>query len=110
MTNVAGVNYPAAGQSGVCQNDFFFYDFYPNPVRNTLNFSMQFASRQTAPATLQIFNVFGTAVLFQLLNNLADFPTPPNSISVTGLESGVYVMLIQSKGVSRVSKFIKHTP
>ena len=110
MTNVAGVNSPAPGQTGVCPNDLFFYDFYPNPVRNTLNFNMQFTSLQTAPATLQIYNVYGNIVYSQLLNNLADIPTPPKSISLTGLESGGYVLLIQSKGVSKISKFIKHTP
>ena len=110
MTNVGGVNFPAPGQSGVCLNDLFFYDFYPNPIRNILNFNMQFASLQTAPANLQIYNVYGTIVYSQLLNNLADFPTPPNSINLTGIESGVYVLLIQSKGVSKISKFIKHTP
>ena len=110
MTNVGGVNYPAPGQSGVCPNDLFYYEFYPNPVRNTLNFNMQFTAQQTSPATLQIYNVFGTIVYTQLLNNLADFPTPPNSINITGLESGVYVLLVQSQGVNKVSKFIKHTP
>ena len=110
MTNVGGVNFPAPDQSGVCLNDLFFYDFYPNPIRNILNFNMQFASLQTAPANLQIYNVYGTIVYSQLLNNLTDFPTPPNSINLTGLESGVYVLLIQSRGVSKISKFIKHTP
>lgn len=110
MYNIGGVNYTNPNENGVCQNDFFYYFFSPNPIRNILNFNMQFASLQTAPANLQIYNVYGTIVYSQLLNNLADFPTPPNSINLTGLESGVYVLLIQSKGVSKISKFIKHTP
>lgn len=109
MTNVAGVNFPAADQNGVCRNDFFFYYFYPNPVIDRMNFVMQFASQETSPATMQIYDIYGNVVYFQLLNNILDFPTPPQTITFTNLETGVYVMVIQSRGVFKISKFIKQT-
>lgn len=109
MTNVAGVNYTAADQNGVCRNDFFFYYFYPNPVIDRMNFSMQFASQETSPATMQIYDIYGNVVYFQLLNSFSDFPTTPQTITFTNLETGLYLMVIQSRGVFKISKFIKQT-
>ena len=109
MTNIGGVNYTSADQNGVCRNDFFFYHFYPNPVVDRMNFSMQFASQEVAPASMQIYDIYGNAVYFQLLNNIQDFQTPPQSIFFTNLGTGIYIMVIQSRGVFKISKFIKQT-
>lgn len=109
MTNVAGVNYAASDQNGVCRNDFFFYHFYPNPVVDRMNFSMQYAPQEVSTATMQIYDIFGNVVYFQLLNSFSDFPTTPQSITFTNLETGLYIMVIQSRGVFKISKFMKHT-
>lgn len=108
MRNVAGVNFASADQNGVCRNDLYFYFTWPNPVRNTLNFNMQFTEGQSGPATLQIYTVYGNLAFSQAINNVGEFPQPTRSFDITGLKSGVYVIVIQSQGVFKVSKFVKH--
>ncbi len=109
MTNVGGVNYSSPDQNGVCRSDFFFFYYYPNPVFDRINLSMQFASQEISPATMLIYDVYGNVVYSMLLNNIQDFPTFPQTIYLNNLESGVYIMGIQSRDVSKMSKFIKHT-
>ncbi|PCJ65191.1 MAG: hypothetical protein COA58_10020 [Bacteroidetes bacterium] len=109
MTNVGGVNYPSPFENGVCQSDFFFYFFSPNPVIDRIDFSMQFADQKTTTASLQIYNIFGHLVFYRLLTNITSSPSFPQTIYFNDLQSGVYVMLVQAGGVYKHSKFIKHT-
>ncbi len=109
MTNIAGVNYPSAFENGVCRSDFFFFHFYPNPVVDRMNFNMQFAAQEVSPATMQIYNIDGDLVFMQLLQNFSDFATTPLTITFTNLETGLYILVVQSRGVFKISKFIKQT-
>ena len=108
MRNVAGVNFSSAEQNGVCQNDLYYYFTWPNPVRNNLNFNMQFAEGESGAATIQIFNIFGKLAFSQLITNVGEFNQPTRFFDLTGLESGVYVLVVQSQGIFKVSKFVKH--
>jgi hypothetical protein len=107
------LSYKAAGNntilySGVCQNDFFFYDFWPNLVHDQFNFYMQLAPQQTANATFTITDVFGNQVYNKLLNNLnGDFPYF-ETVYLVDIEPGVYFVTIQSQGIFKIRKFVKH--
>lgn len=109
MYNMGGVNFPSANENGVCRNDFFFYSFFPNPVYDRVDFSMQFADQQATVATLQIYNSQGHLVLSQLLNNITSSPSFPQTIYFNGLETGLYILVIQAGGVFKRTKFLKHT-
>ena len=106
MTNVAGVNYPSANDNGVCQNDFFFIFTSPNPVRNILRFDMQFADQQSGNGTFQVFNNQGNIVYSELLNSVTSFPFRKD-YDFTQLETGMYIIVVQAKGVYRTRKFLK---
>ena len=109
MHNIGGVNYTNPNENGVCQNDFFYYFFSPNPVYDRIDFSMQFADRQTTVATLQIYNSQGHLVLSQLLNNITSSSSFPQTIYFNGLETGLYILVVQANGVFKRTKFLKHT-
>lgn len=107
MTNAGGVNFPSQFQNGVCRNDFYFFNITPNPATEKLDFNMRFAEQEKAPATIQIINSFGNVMYSQLLNNIADFATPPQFISLNNLDTGVYLFVVQSQGVFKIKKFLK---
>ena len=107
------LSYNAAGNNqiqstGVCQNDFYFFDFWPSLVLDRVDIFMQFAPAQSSSATLQIIDTYGNQVYLQLLNNVSsDFPYI-ESLNLSYLQSGVYIFIIQSKGVYKRQKFVKH--
>ena len=104
--NAAGVNYIQS--SGVCSHEFFFFDFWPNLVTSRMDLYIQFAPQAAAPATLLVFDTFGNQVYFKLLNNMSsDFPYI-ESLTFAELKTGVYIIVIQSKGVTKRNKFVKH--
>lgn len=105
--NAAGVNW--IEYSGVCANDFYFFDFWPNLVTDRIDFHMQLAPNQTANGSIQIFNSFGNLVYNKLLNNIkADFPYQ-ETIYLGDLETGVYFIIVQANGVFKYQKFVKHS-
>ena len=62
--NRAGVN--RIEYSGVCQQDLFIFDFWPNPVVDVINFHMQLAAQQSGDASIQVVDIFGNVVYFKL--------------------------------------------
>jgi len=109
MYNIGGVNFTKPNENGVCQNDFFYYFFSPNPVYDRIDFSMQFAYQQTTVATLQVYNSQGNLVLSQLLSNITSSSSFPQTIYFNGLETGLYILVVQANGVFKRTKFLKHT-
>lgn len=107
MTNVAGVNNNQNTYNGVCQNELFFAFISPNPVRNILKLEMQLADQQTSNGTLQVYNNFGNIVYSELLNSISSIPFQ-RSYDFSYLQPGIYIMVIQVKGVYQIKKFIKH--
>ncbi len=104
--NQAGNNY--INQSGVCPNDFFYFDMYPTVMQDRISFFMQFSPFEATNATMQIFNNFGNEVFTKLLNNVsADYPYQ-ETFTFDSFEPGVYIVVIQAKGVFKVKKFLKH--
>ena len=103
--NQAGVN--MINQNGVCRNDLFYFDFWPNPVVDLMQFYLLVTPNEKIDASMQIVDVFGNQLYFRLLNNLSsDFPYI-ESISLPGLETGIYFMVVNAGGVSRIKKFVK---
>ncbi|MFY0644110.1 MAG: T9SS type A sorting domain-containing protein [Bacteroidia bacterium] len=103
--NQAGIN--TIVQNGVCPNDLFYIDFWPNPVVDLMQFYLQVSPNEDIDASIQIVDVFGNQLYFKLLNNLSsDFPYI-ESIALPGLETGIYFLVVNGGGVSRIKKFVK---
>ena len=107
MYNVGGINYPSTTSNGVCSNDYFYTFFYPNPCTDRINFNMQFAYQEYAPVTLQIYYVFGNLMLSQSYTSITSNPSPPITIYLTNLKSGMYTLVIRANGVYKIAKFVK---
>jgi hypothetical protein len=107
MYNVGGVNYPSITSNGVCSNDYFYSFFYPNPCTDRINFNMQFTDQKYAPVTLQIYSVFGNLMLSQSYTSITSSPSPPITIYLSNLKSGMYTLVIRANGVYKISKFVK---
>jgi len=107
MYNVGGINYPSTTSNGVCSNDYFYTFFYPNPCTDRINFNMQFAYQEYAPVTLQIYSVFGNLMLSQSYTSITSNPSPPITIYLTNLKSGMYTLVIRANGVYKIAKFVK---
>ena len=69
---------------------------------------MQFADQQSGNGTLQIYNNQGNVVFSELLNSVSSFPFRKD-YDFTQFETGMYIMLIQAKGVYKTRKFLKHS-
>ena len=107
MYNIGGVNYPSTTSNGVCSNDYFYSFFYPNPCTDRINFNMQFAYQEYAPVTLQIYSVFGNLMLSQSYTSITSSPSPPITIYLTNLKSGMYTLVIRANGAYKITKFVK---
>ncbi len=103
--NQAGVNTIIV--DGVCPLQKLYFDIWPNPARAVLQFNLGIAEGIELDATLQIIDVFGNIVYFKLLNNLSsDFPYN-ESLNLSGLDTGVYFLMVSGGGVARIEKFVK---
>lgn len=103
--NRAGVN--TVQNYGVCSREVFYYDFWPNPVFNTMQFHMLVANQQQIDAAIQIFDIYGNRVYFKLLNNLSDEFPYFETLQLSGLRTGMYVIMVSGKGIYKARKFVK---
>ncbi|MEO7976743.1 RICIN domain-containing protein [Flavobacterium sp.] len=67
---------------------------YPNPTENTL-----FFNAEVSGANVSVINESGATVSLQKASN--------NSIDVSGLKTGVYLILVEKDGIKTVRRFIK---
>lgn len=90
--------------SGVCVNDLFFFDFWPNIVNERLDFYLQ-ASQKTS-ATLEIVDAFGK---LQFYRNFSAIPDPyfNQTFYLSYLKPGVYYISVRSSKNRMVKKFVK---
>ena len=72
---------------------------YPNPVANTLNVSL--LGMLSKQSTIQIVDAKGMTALEQKVNN------NPQTINVSGLAKGVYMIRVNNGGTVITSKFVK---
>ncbi|WP_092469279.1 S8 family serine peptidase [Winogradskyella thalassocola] len=78
-----------------------FEDFriYPNPVKSNLNVILLSIVNQLE---VSIYNQLGQEILNQFINENS------KSINVSGLASGLYIIKLSTKSISKTFKFIKH--
>ena len=72
-----------------------------------MQFNLLIAAGEDIDLTMQIIDVFGSRVYTKLINNLnSDIPYQ-ESIELSGLDKGVYFLMLNAKGVYKVTKFVK---
>lgn len=98
--NVGGVN--TIEHAGVCANDVFTFDIYPNPASFRINFALEFATE--GPATVEIWDSFGK-IMF--LRNLAIVRRTDFFVDLGGYRPGVYIIVVMGAGKIEYRKFIK---
>jgi hypothetical protein len=72
---------------------------YPNPVMRNGNLNVEFALNTSAK--LNVYNVTGTLVLSNKMNNLKS-----KSFNVSNLKSGIYFLKIETDNTSLTRKFV----
>jgi hypothetical protein len=97
--NVSGINWLLS--DGVCKNDVFGFDFYPNPSTEIINFSLQFFDRGNM--TVQIFDTYGKLMYFK---NMAQVTRYDDVIYVGNFRPGLYVITVISGSIYRAKKLI----
>lgn len=98
--NVYGVN--RIEYEGVCQNEFFYFDFFPNLVTYNFQFFLQFFDK--GAATIEIRDAFGKLSFFRLVPTTNYFQT---TIDASGLRPGVYFISVRSGSIYYVKKFVR---
>jgi len=97
--NVAGINWNL--NDGVCKNDVFGFDFYPNPSTEIINFSLQFFEQGNM--TLQIFDTYGKLMYFSHRAQVARYD---DVIYVGNFRPGLYVITVISGNTYKAEKMI----
>jgi hypothetical protein len=88
--------------AGVCTNDIFAFDIYPNPASYRLSFALEMAIE--SPVSIEIWDSFGK-VMF--LRNLASARRTDFFIDLGTYRPGVYIIVVKSGGKIDYRKFIK---
>ncbi len=95
-----GVN--LISHDGVCYNDYFFADLYPNLVSDYINLYIQFYDK--GPTTIQIRNTYGSLLLSQ---NYLSLTSRQFTFDVVSYKPGLYYLFVVSGDVYSVLKFMK---
>jgi len=97
--NVFGVN--IIKSSGVCQEQQFMFDFYPNPVKEYINFAIEYFGQGNM--TLQIFDTYGKLMYF---SNRSNIHRLDDVIYVNGYRPGMYLVTVISGSKYQAKKLI----
>lgn len=97
--NVFGVNWVLS--DGVCKQDVFGFDLYPNPSTENVNFSLQFFDQGNM--TLQIFDTYGKLMYYAHRPQVRRYD---DVIRVAGYKPGFYVVTVLSGNIYRAKKLI----
>lgn len=97
--NVYGIN--TIFSDGVCKNDVFYYDVYPNPSVEKITYNIKFFDKGNI--TIQIFDAYGKLMYFEHQANVID---RQNDIYLIGFKPGFYVFTIISGNIFRTKKLI----
>jgi hypothetical protein len=76
---------------GVCQNDIFFFDVYPNLVTFQTQFFLQFYDE--GPVTIEIRDAFGKLNYFKIIQKTHYFQ---ETLNLSSFKTGVYFMSVRS--------------
>ncbi len=99
--NNFGVN---TWSDGVCFNDLFFFDFWPNIVNERIDFYLK--STQKVSATLEIVDAFGKLQMYRLFSAIPD-PYFTQTFYLSYLKPGVYYVSVRTSQKRMVKKFVK---
>ena len=97
--NVYGVN--TINNLGVCKNDFFYVDFYPNPCRENLNLAVEFFEQGNL--SVLIYDIYGKLMHYThrvMVHRYDDL------ISVGGFKPGLYVIIVISGNIVKSEKLM----
>jgi GH18 family chitinase len=95
ITKVASaLTVKAASSKAAVETDIPSLNIYPNPAESTLSFSAD-----VSDANVSVINENGATVSTQKANN--------NSIDVSNLNTGTYLILVEKNGIKTVRRFIK---
>lgn len=97
--NIFGINWVLS--NGICQNDVFEFDFYPNPSSEIINFSLEYFDQGNM--TLQIFDTYGKLMY---LNNKASVKRFDDIIQVGSFRPGLYIVTVISGNLYKAKKLI----
>jgi len=86
---------------GVCMEELYDYDFYPNPAKESINFALQFFDQGNV--TIQIFDTYGKLMYF---SHRANVKRIDDIILVNTFQPGMYVIAVISGGKYKARKLI----
>ncbi|NNF01733.1 MAG: T9SS type A sorting domain-containing protein [Bacteroidia bacterium] len=97
--------YPYTDMSdGFCAE--FAFDIVPNPVQYEMDFNLFL--RQNGPATVQIYDIYGTIMFERFFNAMTGFKNNEFlRINVEGWEKGVYFVIVIANGRFEAKNFLK---
>lgn len=94
---------------GVCSNELFFFDFWPNLTTTGFTLHLLMAKPHSVPIQIRIIDSFGKQKFIRLLNDVSTDISTYNPIEVdTGAyEPGVYFVFVIGADIAQVRKFVK---
>jgi len=99
--NVHGIN--TINSDGVCPEDGFDYDFYPNPATENINFAIEFPPGIQGNFIIQIFDTYGKLMYF---SHRVSIHRLDELIMVNAFRPGLYVITIMSGTTYKAKKLI----
>lgn len=97
--NVYGIN--TILNAGVCRDQIFDFDFYPNPSIGEINFALEFFDQGNI--SIQIFDTYGK---LKYLLNKPSVHRLDEVISTAGFQTGLYVITVTSGNTFKAQKLI----
>ena len=97
--NVYGIN--VIKSEGVCKDQNFEFDFYPNPAIENINFGLEFFDKGNI--TVQILDNYGKLMYFSHKTGIHRFD---DVINVGGFKTGLYIIIAMSGTSFKVKKLV----
>jgi hypothetical protein len=97
--NVHGIN--VIKNEGVCKDQVFEFDFYPNPAVEHINFALEFYD--IGNMTVQIFDTYGKLMFVSHKTGIHRFD---DLILTNGFKTGLYVITVLSGNTFKTKKLI----
>lgn len=99
--NQYGVN---TWRDGVCSNDLFFFDFWPNVVRDQMIFYLKTSVKSSA--TIEVANAFGKLMFYRILPSVPE-PYFYQTFNFLDYRPGIYFVSVRAGSKMETKKFIK---
>lgn len=103
--NVHGVNQIL--YDGVCTNDLFFFDFWPNLTTTGFTLYLLQAKPHSQAIQIRIIDSFGKQKFIRLLNDVPNDINTQIDVDTGAYEPGVYFVFVIGADIAQVRKFVK---